>query len=91
MGRVSRGRHIAAGQFVFALRAGFDRFQALANRVVDALIIAQLKMQAGVVFNRAPIAAEQRRFANHVKRACHIAARVLGHDEQNAVAQILAQ
>ena len=37
-------------EFMFALRAGFETGQSLAQAIVDALVIAGLEMQAGQLF-----------------------------------------
>ena len=46
-----------ARQFVFALRAAFERLQTLGDGVFDALLVAGFEVQAGHIFQRAPVAA----------------------------------
>ena len=43
MGAVGLCRQVATGKLVPALRAGFDRGEAVLDRVVDGLIIADSK------------------------------------------------
>src|SRR6202140_1511922 len=68
IGDVMRGKgglgEIAARDLVLALRAGLDSFQAAPDRKIDGLVIADLEMQERVMFDRAPVAAEQRVGAN---------------------------
>ncbi len=52
-------RQVAARDLVLALRAGLDRLQAARNRKIDRLVVADLEMQERVMFDRAPVAAEQ--------------------------------
>ena len=54
---MDRHRLVSPRQLVFALRAGLDTRQAMGNRVVDGLMVAQFEMQEGVVFDAAPVAA----------------------------------
>ena len=63
-----RHRQIAARQLVFALRAGLDPGQALRDRPVDGLIIAQLEMQEGMILDAAPVAAVKRLAPDEVQR-----------------------
>jgi hypothetical protein len=60
MRRMGRGRQIAAGDFVLALRAGFDARQFVRNAEIDRLVIAEFEMQERMMFDGAPMAAEQR-------------------------------
>lgn len=57
--RMRLRRHQAAGEFVLALRAAFEYLQAMRDRVLDALVVAGLEVQAGYVFHCAPMAAIQ--------------------------------
>ena len=57
-------RHIAARQFVLALRARFDARQAQFDRQFDRLIIAKLEVQERHVDDAAPIAPIERIAAN---------------------------
>src|SRR5206468_3883448 len=59
MGRVCRFRQIPAGNLVLALRTSLDPVKPFLNGILDRLVIAELKMQEGMVFNRAPVTAEQ--------------------------------
>ena len=54
------GGQIATRQLVLALRTGLDPGQAMGNGKVDRPIIAQFEMQAGVMFDTAPIATIER-------------------------------
>ncbi len=53
MNGVGGARQIAAGELVFALCARLDPTQALGDREIDRLVVADLEMQEGVVFDRA--------------------------------------
>src|SRR5690606_29138372 len=57
---VGRHGHVAAGDLVLALRAGFDARESAPDRVFDGLIVADLEMQEGAVLDRAPVAAVDR-------------------------------
>src|SRR6266852_2541777 len=64
VGDIMRGmggdRAVAARDLVGALRARLDHLQALLDRVLDRLIVADLEMQERPVLDRAPIAAIDR-------------------------------
>ncbi len=45
--RPSDNRLEAAGEFVFALRARFEALQAMADAVLDPLVVAKLEVQTG--------------------------------------------
>ena len=60
MGRIGRDRHIAARELVLALRAGLDALEAVRDRIVDGLVIANLEMQERMMLDRAPMAAIER-------------------------------
>src|SRR3569833_391454 len=78
-------REVAARDLVLALRAGFDDLEAVLDREVDRLIVADLEMQERVVLDRTPVAAEQRIAADEVDRACDPPALTLGHYEQHVL------
>src|SRR6202011_3026261 len=67
--RKSRLRKITARDLVLALGAGLDGFQAAPDRKVDRLVIADLEMQERVMFDSAPVAAEQRVGGNEIDGA----------------------
>ena len=52
MRRVGRDGQVAARQLVFTLSAGFDAGEPFGDREVDGLVVADLEMQAGMVFDR---------------------------------------
>ena len=60
MRAIGRNWQVAAGKLVRALRARLDDGEAVLDGKIDGLVIADLEMQAGVLLDRAPIAAEQR-------------------------------
>ena len=59
---------IAARQLVLALRAGLDRFEAMRDRPLDRLVIAQLEMEEGHLPVAAPVTAIERVLADQVER-----------------------
>ena len=67
--RMRRRRHVAARELVRALRAGLDAFEPVRQREIDRLVVADLEMQAGMLLDRAPIAAVERVGADQVQRA----------------------
>src|SRR3984893_9418825 len=81
MRRIGGLGEIAARDLVLALRAGLDGFQAAPDLKVDGLVIADLEMQERVMFDRAPVAAEQRVGADEIDGARDPAAPALRHDE----------
>src|ERR1700730_809813 len=89
MGRVCRRRQITAGNLVLALRTGLHPMKPFLNGILDCLIIAQLKMQEGMVFNRAPVTAEQGIGADKIDRAGYPPAVALCHDQKDAVSHSL--
>ena len=78
---------IPARQLVFALRTRFDTRQAQLNGGLDGLIVAQLEMQAAVIFDTAPVAAEKRLLAYKVERPGDGCAVTLGQYQDHVVAQ----
>ena len=54
---------------MLALRACFDPFELVGDGLLDRLVIAELKMQERVIFNRAPMPAEQRIGTDEIQRA----------------------
>src|SRR6185312_792830 len=74
-GMRARGQE-TAGEFVQALRAGLESEQSAAQAVIDALVVAELEMQAGNLFARPPVAAvqgvaagQEQRTGNHLASA----------------------
>ena len=57
VGAVGGRRHVAALDLVLALGAGLDPPEAVADRVVDGLVVAGLEMQELEAAHAAPIAA----------------------------------
>ena len=58
--RMGFDRQIATGDLVFTLRPRLDAGKPLGNGEIYGLIIAEFKMQAGMVFNRPPVTPEKR-------------------------------
>src|SRR5438132_6495632 len=48
-------RQVATRQLVFALRAGLDIGEPALDREIDRLVIADLEVQEGVMFDGAPV------------------------------------
>ncbi len=94
IGDVMRGirclRQVAAGDLVLALRAGLDPLQAVADRVIDRLIITHLEVQERMVLDRAPVAPEQRLRADEIDGPRDPASLALRHHQQHVVAHGLA-
>src|SRR5260370_5707818 len=94
VGDVVRGigglRQIAACDLVLALGAGLDGLQAAPDRKIDGLIVADLEMQKRVMFDRAPVAAEQRIGADEIDGAGDPAAVAPGHHQQHVLGHALA-
>src|SRR5664279_2511217 len=63
VGDIVRGisclREVASRDFVLSLRASLDALQTSPDCEMDGLIVADLKMQKGVVFDSTPISSEQ--------------------------------
>ena len=78
MGRIRSGGGIAACQFMLALGAGLDPFQPARNRKINRLMVADLEMQEGVVFNRPPIAPVKGIRADEIDGSGNRAARTIG-------------
>src|SRR5690606_7339269 len=83
MCRMGRDRHIAAGDFMLALCSGFHDAELSINRKIDSLMIANLKMQVGMIFNTAPVTAKKRITTNEVNRTGNVMSVAFGHDEKN--------
>src|SRR5712691_3624009 len=56
---IGRGRQVAAGDLVLALRARLDAGELRFDGVLDRLVIAELEMQERMVLHATPVAAEQ--------------------------------
>src|SRR5689334_7762184 len=65
---VSRGRQIAALQFVRPLRAGLDPLQPVLTSEFDRAVISAFEMQKAVFAVRAPVAAVNRVASQYVER-----------------------
>ena len=74
VGRVGRGRPVAARELVLALRAGLDARQAVGDGPIDRLVVAELEMQERLLLDRAPVAAVERVGADEIERAGDVAA-----------------
>src|SRR6266700_1898443 len=66
------------------------RHQAMRNRVVERLIVAELEVQERMLLDRAPVAAEQGVRADEIDGARDPAPVALGHHQEDAVAHLLA-
>ena len=65
---VRDGRQEAARELVFALCAAFERIESGLDAEFEQLVVGRFEMQAGHVFERAPIAAIQRAAAVSPRR-----------------------
>ena len=79
-------RHIAARDLVFALRARLHAGKALCDRIFDGAVIAELEMQAGMILDRAPVAAEKSLAADEIERPGDPAASAPGHHQEHVIA-----
>ena len=75
---------------MLALRAGLHRLKAPLDGKVDGLIVANLEMQERVMFDRAPVAAEQGVRADEIDGAGDPAAVAPGHHQQHVLRHFLA-
>ena len=66
------------------------RLRLVLDGELDRLIIADLEMQEGVLFEAAPVAAVQGVVADEIDCTGDVAAIALGHHQQDAVGQPLA-
>lgn len=89
MGGMGRHRHIAARELVFSLCACLDNAKFVLNGKINGLMIADLKMQEGVVFDTSPMSPEKRVAADKIDRSRDIAPAALCHDQQNIVGHAL--
>src|SRR6185312_17399302 len=72
----ARGQETAR-QLVHALRAGFEAAQAMAQAMVDALVVAKFEVQPRHLFMCAPVAAIERVIAGKEQRTRDDAARAM--------------
>lgn len=84
---MSDSGQIAARELVFALRAGFDAGEAMADRPVDRLIIAEFEVQERVVLGTAPVAPVERFASDEVERARYPATVAPCKHQQDVIAQ----
>ena len=66
---------VPPGNFVSALGAGLHPVEAAVDGKIDGLVVADFKVQEGVVFGAAPVAPIQRMRANEVERTGHVSDR----------------
>ena len=85
MGGPDRGRQVAAGDLVLALGPGLDPRQATCNGEFDGLIIAELEMQEGHLFQRAPLATVQGVAPDQVQGSGDRHAVAEGHDQGDVI------
>src|SRR5262249_27020262 len=83
-------RQGASHQLKLPLYAGPDSQELLRARVVDGLIVAELKMQERMVFDCAPIPAVEGVSADEIDSSSNPATGVARHHQQNAVLHLLA-
>ena len=84
--RAGDDRPVTAGQLVLALRAGLDAGEAVGNRIIDGLMVADLEMQEGVILDAAPVAAVERVGAAEINGAGDMAPGSLRHHQHDAFA-----
>src|SRR5262245_31106424 len=90
MCRIGGVGQITAGQLVLTLCTGLNALEPVRDRIVNCLIVTQLKVQKGVVLDRAPIPAIQRISANEIYRARNPPSAAALHYHQNTTAHFLA-
>src|SRR5262245_66259454 len=90
MCRIGGVREITAGQLVLTLCTGLNSLEPVRDRIVNCLIVTQLKVQKGVMLGRTPISAIKRIGANEIDRARNPSSGPARHHHQNAVAHFLA-
>src|SRR4051812_39391091 len=77
--RMREGGEEAAHPFVLAARARVERVEPLADRVVDAVVVADVEVQEGEVDGRSPVAAVEHARLLHVEGARDDLAVLLRH------------
>src|SRR5207237_8633890 len=87
---ISRVEKVAPRKLMLALRARFDPFQPMRNRIVDRLIVTKLEMQERMMLSRPPVAAVERSSADEINGAGDPATGAARHHQQYAVAHFLA-
>ena len=88
---MGRGGDQPACELVLALRTAFEDLQPVRDRVLDALLVAGLEVQARQVFQRAPVAAVQTLAVLHAERARGGLTVAVGDDQHDVVGHGLAQ
>ena len=91
MRRVGRDRPIAAHQLVLALGTCLHARQAGLDRIIYRLVVADLEVQAGVMFDSAPVAAVKTLAAQDIEGAGYVTALAPSHDKQATCAHGFAQ
>src|SRR6476660_4765025 len=86
MRRISRRRHIAAGNLMLALSARLDARKLVLDGILDGLIVAKFEMQEWVVLDGSPMATKQGVAADEIDSARDPAAIAPGHHQKNAIA-----
>ena len=85
-----RGGQKAAADFVFTLGAGVEPLQAMANAVVQSLVVTQLEMQLVEMFVAAPVATVQTVLVTQADGAGHRVAFLFGKEDHHLSRQTLA-
>src|SRR3546814_20137946 len=91
MRRVGGDGKIAAGELVFALRAGLDAPKPVCQRDIDRLMVVDLEMQEGMTLDAAPVAAVERIGADAVDGAGDIASVALRPHRTGVFCDALAE
>src|SRR5690349_21485423 len=80
------GRRLeAARHLVLALRAGLEVLQSVLDAVLDALVVAGLKMQAVIVRGRAPVATVEHFITTKEDRGGDRVTLILGELDHNGL------
>ena len=90
MRRAGDDRLIAARQLVLALRAGLDAGEAMPDRPVDRLIIAELEVEERHLLGASPVTAVKRVRPDEVQRAGDWARSTAGKKQQQNLTHPLA-
>src|SRR5438270_7518975 len=83
-------RLIAARDLVLALSAGLDAGEAVINRPLDRLVIAELEVEERHLLGAPPITAVERVFADEIERSGNRPAVAAGEEQQQVVAHPLS-
>ena len=73
-----------------ALCSCFNLLEAAVDREIDCLVVTDLEMQKGVMFEAAPVTSKQSIATDEIQRTRDVGAGSFAHDQQRMVGQSLA-